>query len=115
MQETVPEGVDSIQNEDWKGPRGSGLGLFYGLYMLGMNHVPVQIGTDGGSTKHTDTFSDNISAGMTGIDYISGTLRAVASPIVVTDVSPSPLILSGCIRQNRGANLMKRYNYEKAK
>jgi len=48
------------------------------LDMLGLQHVPVGIGTDGGSTKHTDTFSDYISTERTGLDYISGPLDAIA-------------------------------------
>jgi len=41
------------------------------LDLLDMYNVPVGIGSDGGSDKHTDTFSHHISDGMTGIDYFS--------------------------------------------
>lgn len=48
------------------------------LDMLGLHEVPVGIGTDGGSSKHTDTFSEYISEGKTGVDYIKLPLEAVA-------------------------------------
>lgn len=41
------------------------------LDIIDMHDVPVGIGTDGGSDMHTDTFSQFISTGMTGIDYFS--------------------------------------------
>jgi len=47
------------------------------LDMLDMRDVPVGIGTDGGSEKHTDTFSHHISDGMTGFDYFSEPWEAV--------------------------------------
>lgn len=47
------------------------------LDMLGLHHVPVGIGTDGGSKKHTDTFSAFISEGMTGVDYLKEPMEAV--------------------------------------
>lgn len=40
------------------------------LDMLGLSHVPVGIGTDGGQTKHKDTFSGYVSQSQTGVDYL---------------------------------------------
>lgn len=47
------------------------------LDMLGMVDVPVGIGTDGGSDRHTDTFSQYISKEMTGVDYFTASWQAV--------------------------------------
>eukprot|EP00930_Biecheleria_cincta_P069159 TRINITY_DN56937_c0_g1_i1.p1 TRINITY_DN56937_c0_g1~~TRINITY_DN56937_c0_g1_i1.p1 ORF type:complete len:928 (+),score=150.89 TRINITY_DN56937_c0_g1_i1:3-2786(+) len=47
------------------------------LDILGMQKVPVGIGSDGGSLTHEDTFSKHISKGKTGIDYYQEPLAAV--------------------------------------
>lgn len=46
------------------------------LDMLGLERVPVGIGTDGGSQKHKDTFSEYISVGKTGVDYFSSRMES---------------------------------------
>jgi len=48
------------------------------LDMLGLHDVPVGIGTDGGPMIHSDTFSEHVSVGKTGVDYLREPMEAVA-------------------------------------
>eukprot|EP00931_Biecheleriopsis_adriatica_P018957 TRINITY_DN13073_c0_g2_i1.p1 TRINITY_DN13073_c0_g2~~TRINITY_DN13073_c0_g2_i1.p1 ORF type:complete len:940 (-),score=185.98 TRINITY_DN13073_c0_g2_i1:67-2886(-) len=81
------------------------------LDMVGMKDVPVGIGTDGGSVKHTDTFSKHISVPKTGLDYFSEADANVKKVLAAMDgpteeqvckkyrVFPGQKLMLSCLRE----------------